>query len=77
MSKEPLLSHTEVLALDGLRTNPQAVELISFAVHSVTAGLLGQEGDIDTLNVQIFPSYSEGKKVLEINVTVNKLPEDD
>ena len=77
MSTEPLINHNEVMALEGLRTNPQAVELLSFGVHTVVSALLVQNGDIDTLNVQIFPAVVEGQDVLEINGTANLLPEDD
>lgn len=72
-----LLTHTDVLALAGLVTNKNAVELIGWAVTSITGGLLANGGDIRTLDVMLFPDLVDGVEVLRINVAMHKLLEDD
>jgi len=76
MSNTELIDLSEVLALDGLRTNAHTAELLGWAVTSLVGSVLSVNGDLDTLTVKIFPDLEDNVECLRINVTANVLEQE-
>lgn len=76
MSNTELISVSDVLALDGLRTNQYAVELLTWGIQSLVSAVLSGDGDLNTLVVQVFPDLEDDVECLRINVTANKVADD-
>jgi len=77
MTNTELMQHHEVLDIRKFDGDGRGPEFIGFGVTSLVGALVANGGDIETLNVQIFPSRVDGQDYLELNVTMNKLPEED